>query len=129
MLFDESILGIPLTINWRWVVKVVADIKIIKMTVTIFVVASLEPKNVKKGQDPKHHVGVIKAPNLSELIQIRLQVAVRQHRCLGRASRAAREQHDGQVIGLHVHNWCGLVLQQIANLALKIYIFHLLAVT
>ena len=53
MLFDESILGIPLTINWRWVVKVVADIKIIKMTVTIFVVASLEPKNVPESGAPK----------------------------------------------------------------------------
>ena len=33
MLFDESIFGIPLTINWRWVMKVVADMKIIKITV------------------------------------------------------------------------------------------------
>ena len=71
---------------------------------------------MKKGQDSEHHVGVIKATNLGELIQIRLQVAVRQHRCFGRASRAAREQHDGQVIGLHVHNWCGFVLQQITKL-------------
>jgi hypothetical protein len=36
MLFDESIFGIPLTINWRWVVKVVADMKIIKTIEIIF---------------------------------------------------------------------------------------------
>ena len=71
---------------------------------------------MKKGQDSKYHVGVIEATNLGELIQIRLQVAVRQHRCFGRASGATGEQHDGQVIGLHVHNRCGLVLQQITKL-------------
>ena len=53
MLFEESIFGIPLTINWRWVVKVVADIKIIKITVTNFVVASLDPKNVPESGAPK----------------------------------------------------------------------------
>jgi hypothetical protein len=37
MLFEESIFGIPLTINWRWVMKVVADMKIIKRTVTSLV--------------------------------------------------------------------------------------------
>ena len=32
MLFEESSFGIPLTINWRWVVNVVSDIKKIRNT-------------------------------------------------------------------------------------------------
>jgi hypothetical protein len=53
MLFDESIFGIPLTINWRWVVKVVADMKIIKTIEIIFVMPSELPKKVPDSGAPK----------------------------------------------------------------------------
>ena len=53
MLFEESIFGIPLTINCRWVVKVVADIKIIKTIAIALVENSLDPRNVPESGAPK----------------------------------------------------------------------------
>ena len=53
MLFEESIFGIPFTINCRWVVKVVADIKTIKKIAIAFVAVSVEPRKVEESGAPK----------------------------------------------------------------------------
>ena len=54
ILFEESIFGIPLTINWRCVVNVVADINAISRTVTIFTVPLVVPKKVSEIGAPKN---------------------------------------------------------------------------
>jgi len=43
----------PFTINCRWVVKVVADIKTIKKIAIAFVAVSVEPRKVEERGAPK----------------------------------------------------------------------------
>ena len=51
-----------------------------------------------------HHIGTVEFSYLSKLLQVGLQISMRQHGCLRRTSRATREQHDGQVVCLNVNH-------------------------